>query len=158
VDLQPLFKPKTMAVIGVSLTNNRHPANVIYHKNHLRYPVKVFPVNPRGGGLQGERVFTHISEIPEKVDLAVIAVRAEYVPVTLSDCVQSGVGAAAVISGGFAESGRADLQDRIVAIAREADFPFVGPNCLGIYSPTHMDTFFFPANAWSGPIPEMWPL
>ena len=145
MNLQPLFNPKTMAVIGVSLTNNRHPANVIYHKNHLRYPVKVFPVNPRGGVLQGERVFTHIFEVSEKVDLAVIAVRAEHVPGILSDCAQSGVGATAVISGGFAESGRQDLQDQITAIAREAGFPFIGPNCLGIYSPAHMDTFFLPS-------------
>ena len=142
-----------MAVIGVSLSNDRHPANVIYYKNHLRYPVKVFPVNPRGGVLQGERVFAHISEIPEKVDLAVIAVRAEHVPGILSDCVQNGVGAAAVISGGFAESGRTDLQDRIVDIAREADFPFVGPNCLGIYSPAHVDTFFLPSERMVRPDP-----
>jgi len=153
VNFQALFEPKTMAVIGVSLNNDRHPANVIYYKNNLRYPVKVFPVNPRGGVVQGERVFAHISEIPEKVDLAVIAVRAEYVSAILSDCIQGGVGAAAVISGGFAESGRADLQDRIVAIAREADFPFVGPNCLGIYSPTHMDTFFLPSERMVRPDP-----
>jgi acyl-CoA synthetase (NDP forming) len=153
VNFQALFEPKTMAVIGVSLNNDRHPANVIYYKNNLRYPVKVFPVNPRGGVVQGERVFAHISEIPEKVDLAVIAVRAEHVSAILSDCIQGGVGAAAVISGGFAESGRADLQDRIVAIAREADFPFVGPNCLGIYSPTHMDTFFLPSERMVRPDP-----
>ena len=145
MNLQALFEPRTMAVIGISLTNNRHPANVIYHKNYLRYPVKVFPVNPRGGVLQGEKVFTHISEIPEKVDLAVIAVRAEYVPGILSDCIHAGVGGAVVISGGFAESGRQDLQDRIVTIAREAGFPFIGPNCLGIYSPSLMDTFFLPS-------------
>jgi len=153
VNLQALFEPRTMAVIGVSLNNDRHPANVIYYKNNLRYPVKVFPVNPRGGVVQGERVFAQISEIPEKVDLAVIAVRAEHVPAILSDCIQGGVGAAAVISGGFAESGRADLQDRIVAIAREADFPFVGPNCLGIYSPAHMDTFFLPSERMVRPDP-----
>ena len=153
MNFQALFEPKTMAIIGVSLNNDRHPANVVYYKNNLRYPVKVFPVNPRGGVVQGERVFAQISEIPEKVDLAVIAVRAEHVPAILSDCVRSGVGAAAVISGGFAETGRADLQDRIVAIAREADFPFVGPNCLGIYSPTHMDTFFLPSERMVRPDP-----
>jgi acyl-CoA synthetase (NDP forming) len=144
VNFRALFEPKTMAVIGVSLTNDRHPANVVYTKNHLRYPVRVFPVNPKGGTLGGETVFTHISEIPEKVDLAVIAARAEQVPAILSDCILAGVNAAAVISAGFAETGRLDLQDRIVSIAREADFPFVGPNCLGIYSPSHMDTFFLP--------------
>ncbi|MFH1122122.1 MAG: CoA-binding protein [Pseudomonadota bacterium] len=68
-----LFEPRTMAVIGVSTGNDRHPANVIYNKNHLRYPVRVFPVNPRGGDLQGEKVYAGIKEIPERVDLAVIA-------------------------------------------------------------------------------------
>ena len=110
MNLKPLFEPKTIAVIGVSLTNNLHPANVIYSKNYLRYPVTVFPVNPRGGTLQGERVFANISEIPERVDLAVIAARADYVPGILSDCIQAGAGGAVVVSGGFAESGRQDLQ------------------------------------------------
>jgi len=153
VNLKPLFEPKTIAVIGVSLTNNLHPANVIYSKNYLRYPVTVFPVNPRGGTLQGERVFTNISEIPERVDLAVIAARADYVPGILSDCIQAGAGGAVVVSGGFAESGRQDLQDQIVTIAREAGLPFVGPNCLGIYSPAHMDTFFLPSERMVRPDP-----
>ena len=145
MDFKPLFEPNTMAVIGVSLNNDRHPANVIYYKTNLRYPVRAFPVNPKGGVLQGETVFPHISDIPGEVDLAVIAVRAEQVPDIIADCVQSGVKGATVVSAGFAESGRKDLQDRIVAIAREAQFPFIGPNCLGIYSPSYVDTFFLPS-------------
>ncbi len=145
INFRKLFEPKTMAIIGVSLNNDRHPANVVFNKNQLRYPVKVFAVNPNGGTLQGEKVFRHVSEIPEKVDLAVIAVRAEQVPEIVADCIQAGVGGAAVVSGGFAESGRKDLQDRMVGIAREAKFPLIGPNCLGIYSPSKVDTFFIPS-------------
>jgi acyl-CoA synthetase (NDP forming) len=145
MNLKALFEPKHMAVIGVSLTNDRHPANVIYNKNNLRYPVEVFPVNPRGGMLQGEQVFTRIIEIPHKVDLAVIAARADRCPEILEECILAGVGGAAVISGGFAETGRKDLQDRLVEIAREARFPFIGPNCLGIHSPSCVDTFFLPS-------------
>jgi acetyltransferase len=144
LNLQPLFEPKTMAVVGVSFSNDRHPANIIYNKAHLRYPVKVFPVNPRGGSLLGERVFTDISKIPEKVDLAVIAVRADAVPQVLNECIQNAVGGAIIISGGFAEVGRKDLQNRLVAMAHEANFPFIGPNCLGIYVPSAVDTFFLP--------------
>jgi acyl-CoA synthetase (NDP forming) len=144
MDLRKLFEPKTMAVIGVSLTNDRHPANVIFNKNYLRYPVRVYPVNPHGGELQGEKVCGRVGDIPEAVDMAVIAVRAEQVPGVLSDCIQAGVGGATVISGGFEETGRKDLQDRLIALARKADFPFVGPNCLGIFSPDHVDTFFIP--------------
>jgi len=145
MNLQALFKPKTMAVIGVSTTNDRHPANVIYSKNHHRYPVEVFAVNPRGGTLQDDPIFSAISDIPEQIELAVIAARADYVPDILNDCIKSGVKAAIVVSGGFSEAGRRDLQARMVAMAGEADFPFVGPNCLGIYVPTYVDSFFLPA-------------
>lgn len=145
MNLQALFKPKTLAVIGVSLTNDRHPANVIFNKNNLRLQAKVFPCNDRGGILQGERVYKSILEIPQKIDLAVIATRAELVPRIMTDCIQAGVKGAVIISGGFAEMGRRDLQDQIVSIAQEADFPFIGPNCLGIYSPPHLDTFFIPS-------------
>ncbi len=145
MNLKALFKPKTLAVIGISLTHDRHPANVIYNKNNLRFQVEVFPVNDRGGILQGEEVYSRISDIPKKVDLAVIAVRAEGVPDIMAECIQAGVAGAVVISGGFAETGRRDLQDRMVSLAREADFPFIGPNCLGIYSPPYMDTLFLPS-------------
>jgi acetyltransferase len=145
MDFRALFQPSTMAVIGVSLQKDQHPANVIFRKNHLRYPVKVFAVNPKGGSLQGETVFKNISDIPEKVDLAVIAARADHVPDILSECIACGTGGAAVISGGFAEIGRIDLQETVVSMAREADFPFIGPNCLGIYSPSFLDSFFLPS-------------
>jgi acetyltransferase len=134
-----------MAVIGISLTNEKHPANVIYNKNNLRLEAKVFPVNDRGGTYQGEKVYASILDLPEKIDMAVIATRAEAVPKIMTDCIRSGVGGAVVISGGFAEIGNRGLQDQIVTIARDADFPFIGPNCLGIYSPPHMDTFFIPS-------------
>jgi acetyltransferase len=145
MDFKALFEPKSMAVIGVSLNNDRNPANVIFNKNSLRYPVQVFGVNPRGGILQGQRVFSKVSEIPQKPDLAVIAARAEHCPVILSECIEAGIGGAIVVSGGFAESGREDLQDRLANIAREAHFPLIGPNCLGIYSPSFVDTFFLPS-------------
>jgi acetyltransferase len=153
LNLKPLFEPKTIAIIGVSLTNDRHPANIIYNKAHLRYPLNVFAVNPNGGVLLGERVYTGILEIPKKIDLAVIAVRAENVPDILQQCILNHVGGAAVISGGFAEIGKNDLQDHMVSMAREADFPFIGPNCLGIYSPSHVDTFFLPGERMVRPEP-----
>ena len=148
-----LFEPESMVVVGVSLHNDRHPANIIYRKNRLRYPIRVFAVNPRGGMLQGDRVYERLADVPETVDLVVIAVRAELVPDTLAQCISAGVGGAVVISGGFAEVGRKDLQDRLVDMAAKADFPFVGPNCLGIFSPGRVDTFFLPGERTVRPDP-----
>jgi acetyltransferase len=153
LDYRPLFNPETIAVVGVSLTNDRHPANVIYNKMLLRYPVKVYPVNPKGGKMQRDRVYEDISRIPAKIDLAVVAARADFVPDILEGCIQNHVGGAAVISGGFAEIGRQDLQDRLVKLTRAADFPFIGPNCLGIYAPNRFDTFFLPGERLIRPEP-----
>lgn len=153
MNFDSLFNPRTIAVAGVSLSNDRHPANVIYNKLHLRYPVSVFPINPRGGKLQRETVYRQLSEVPESVDLVVIAARAEHVPSILQDCIASGVGGATIISGGFAESGRDDLQQRLVEMASSADFPFIGPNCLGIYAPERFDTFFLPGERLVRPAP-----
>lgn len=145
MDFSKLFEPETMVVIGLSMTNERHPANVIFNKNFFRYPVMTYAVNPKGAAYHRERVYNRVADIPDSIDLAVIAVRAEYVPAVAEECVKSGVGGIMVISGGFAEVGNRDLQDRVVAIAREAAIPLIGPNCLGIYSPGFVDTFFLPS-------------
>jgi acetate---CoA ligase (ADP-forming) len=145
MDLRRLFKPQSMAVVGVSLGNDSHPANVIYNKNYLRHQVRVYGVNAKGGTIRGEPVYGRTSAVPEQVDLAVIATRADIVPEVMEDCIGAGVGGAIVISGGFAETGASDLQDRLTAIGRTNGFPFIGPNCLGIYAPPYMDTFFIPS-------------
>lgn len=144
MDLTFLFRPTTMAVIGVSTVYDNHPANVIYNKNHLRYPVKTFPVNPKGGLLNREKVYPSVLDIDETIDMAVIAVRAQFVPSVMEQCIQKGIKGAVIVSGGFSEAGNQTLQQEIVSIAQESDFPFVGPNCLGIFSPDNVDTFFLP--------------
>ncbi len=144
LNFDPLFKPATVAVVGVSQANDRHPANVIFHKLLLRYPVAVYGVNPKGGYIQREKIYRSLSDIPDHVDHAVVAVRADVVPAVIEACVAKGVGGATIVSGGFAESGREDLQNRVVELAAEAGLPVIGPNCLGIYVPRKFDTFFLP--------------
>lgn len=153
VAFQQMFNPSSMAVVGVSTTWDNHPANVIYNKNNLRYPVKVFPVNPKGGMFQRETLYSRIGEIPGTVDLAVIAARAEHVTSIVEQCIEKGVGGAVIVSGGFAETGDSRVQDRMADMAREAGFPIIGPNCLGIYSPLHVDTFFLPGERIVRPSP-----
>ncbi len=103
MNLKPMFEPKTMAVIGISANNDRHPANVVFTKNSARYPVEVYAVNPKGGHLHGHTIFPRVADIPRKIDLAVIATRADLVPDVMADCIKAGVKSAAVISGGFTE-------------------------------------------------------
>ncbi len=142
MDLKKLVEPESIAVIGVSLTNPFNPANIIYSKNHYHYKARTYGVNPNGGSIYGQKIYTSITEIPDKIDLAVLAIRAELVPAALRECISKGVAGAIIISGGFAEAGRKDLQDEVVKISREHDFPVIGPNCIGIYSHPLIDTSF----------------
>lgn len=52
IDLGPVFEPKRVAVVGVSLSNPFHPANIIYNKNYYGFEAEMFAVNPRGGTLE----------------------------------------------------------------------------------------------------------
>ena len=144
MNLKKIFDPESVAVIGVSSSNPFHPANVIFIKNKLRLRNRTYCVSPRGGELYGDPVYRSLHEIPEKVDLAVLGIRADLVPETLEGCIAAGVGGAIIISGGFAETGQNALQDRVINLSAEHDFPVIGPNCLGVYSPPRLDTFFLP--------------
>ncbi len=143
--LDPLLQPKSVAVIGVSLSNPFNPANVIFHKNNLRYEAKAYCVNPQGGTLFGDTVYTNIGQIPDRIDCAVISIRADLVPAAIEECIENEVGGAIIISGGFAETGRTDLQNQVFRLAHDHNFPVIGPNCLGIFSPPAIDTFFLPS-------------
>ena len=123
MNLDRLLKPERVAVIGVSTSNDNHPANVIFKKLQFRYPVDVYAVNNRGGELHGVPVYPGIAAIPGTIDLAIIAVRASYAPKILEACIENGVGGAIIVSGGFAETGNVELQDQVTDIAKAADFP-----------------------------------
>lgn len=151
MNLDRLLKPKRVAVIGISTSKDNHPANVIFKKLQLRYPVEVYGINPRGGELQGWPIYERLSDLPGPADMVIIAARAPLVPEIIEDCIRNKAGGAFVVGGGFAETGNTKLQDRLVAIAREADFPFIGPNCLGIFSPGKLDTLFLPGERMENP-------
>jgi acyl-CoA synthetase (NDP forming) len=152
MNLERIFKPRSVAVFGVSSTKMSGTSNVIFKKLKSRYPVQAFAVNPRGGEVQGEPLYKTIGDIPVTVDLAVISVQAEHVPGIIEACIAHQVGGAVLVSAGFTEVGQTDLQDRLVALARAADFPIIGPNCLGIFSAGHVDTLFVPPERMVQPV------
>ncbi|PIY22285.1 MAG: hypothetical protein COZ11_13265 [Deltaproteobacteria bacterium CG_4_10_14_3_um_filter_51_14] len=105
MNLDRLLKPASVAVIGVSSQNNRHPANVIYKKIGQRRSIPVYAVNPRGGTLQEDKIYETLSAVPEPVDAVIVAARAAFVQDLIEECKRCKVGGAIVISGGFAEVG-----------------------------------------------------
>lgn len=145
-DFEAVFEPRKIAVIGVSLTNPFHPANIVYNKNFLRSPAQVLPVNPRGGQIDKKRVYRSVKEIPEGIDAAVVAIKARLVPGLALECAEVGVRSMVVLSGGFSETGPEGvrIQDDLVQTCVENSMTLIGPNCFGVYSPPYIDTFFLP--------------
>src|SRR5690606_520155 len=100
------------------------------------YGGTIYPVNPRGGTIQGLPAYTSVADLPQAPDMAVLAVPASAAVQALQDCAARGVRGVVVLSSGFAEAGPdgAVLQAQLVAIAREHGMRLLGPNCLGIIS------------------------
>ncbi len=143
---EKLLRPKRVAVVGVSLTNPFHPANIIFNKSFYGSGSVAYPVNPRGGELEKRPVFGSVKELPEQADLAIIAVKASLVMGVIRECGEAGIEAAIIISGGFAELGGegVELQRKLVEECRRFNICMIGPNCIGVYHPPYIDSFFLP--------------
>ncbi|MBD3249706.1 hypothetical protein GF336_06700 [Candidatus Woesearchaeota archaeon] len=156
-NLEKLFKPKSVAVIGAS----RDPDSVGHGilKNLVRgcvfqaefcrpFKGRIYAVNPKASSILNTRSFPSIKDIEEDLDLAVIAVPAKIVSSVMKDCAEKKVKAIILISAGFAELGEKGkkLQDEITSIAEKANISLVGPNCLGIIRPSaNLNASFAPS-------------
>lgn len=155
MDLKKIFEPKRMAIVGVSIKDPLNPGTVIFNKNHHEMSVETIPVNLRGGSIEGTKIYPTVLDIPDPVDLAVIVIRSDLVNPVLEECGKAGIGGVIVISGGFAEVGNSgiELQKELIKIANEYDIALIGPNCIGVYSPPYVDTFFIPSERMLKPPP-----
>ena len=136
-NLDKLFQPKTIAVVGAS--NKKGSVGYILLRNLIgaEYDGVVYPVNVSAPAVQGIQAYASISQVPRKIDLAVIAVPAKTVPAVVRECGEAGVAGAVIVSSGFKEVGAAGkkLEDQVLAIADSYGLRVVGPNCLGYIRP-----------------------
>ena len=134
--LDALLRPASVAVIGASNDPTRIGGRPIRYLREAGFAGRVYPVNPKHAAVQGLAAFPHVSDVPEAVDLAIVAVPAPSVVDTVEACAARGVRAAVIYSAGFAEMGAEGrrLQRRLSDIAAETGLRIVGPNCLGVYN------------------------
>ena len=134
--LDPLLRPASVAVVGASNDPTRIGGRPVRYLRAAGFAGRIYPVNPKHEKVQGLTAFPHVAEVPEAVDLAVVAVPAPSVVDTVAACAARGVRAAVVFSAGFAETGAEGrrMQQRLGAIAAETGLRVVGPNCLGVYN------------------------
>jgi acetyl coenzyme A synthetase (ADP forming)-like protein len=136
-DLKPIFSPKSIAVVGAS----RSPMKIGYEilQNILvhGYQGKVYPINPEAPEIMGLRSLPSVLAVKDDIDLAIIAVPAEFVPKVMTECAKKKVKGAIVISSGFGEIGEKGklLEQEVLQIARRGGVRLVGPNTLGYKDP-----------------------
>ncbi len=152
-DLDVFFNPSSVAIVGAS--PKRGKVGHVILANFVRgFRGKVFAVNPKYKEILGVPCYPRVTDIPEPVDLAVIAVRAHAVPEIVADCVKKGVKGIVIISGGFSEIGPegAELERKIIETVKGTGIRIIGPNCLGVYNAyTGVDTFFLPEGRMKRP-------
>jgi len=151
--LQPIFAPKTVAVIGATEKAGSVGRTVIWNLISSPFGGTVYPVNPKRENILGIRAYPNIKDLPDKIDLAVIVTPAPTVPAIIEECVEAGVKGAIVISAGFKEVGPegAQLETKILEHARQGKMRVIGPNCLGVMNPlTGLNATFATATARPG--------
>jgi acyl-CoA synthetase (NDP forming) len=134
--LDALFNPSSIAVIGASDSPGRIGGRVLKNLK-LRYPGAIYPVNPNRSVVQDLTAYPSVLAIPDPPDFAIIAVPGSDVVDVIRECGERGVGAALILSAGFAETGDPDsiaAQDEIRRVVEATGLRVVGPNCVGMAS------------------------
>ncbi len=148
-----MFWPDTVAVIGASNKEGK-VGNAIMKSLMRKYGGKIFPVNIKDDEVLGLEAYESVSDIEEQVDLALISLPAKFVPDILEECGKTEISNVIVISAGFSEAGREDLEERLTDIVNRYNMNLIGPNCLGIYNPRNgLDTIFNPPKRQARPDP-----
>ena len=148
----PLFSPKTVAVVGASTKGTALPNIFIRRIREFGFNGEIYPIHPSADQIDGLRAYRSLGETPQPVDYAFIAIAAAQIPGLLS-AAKGRVRYAQVISSGFGEVDEGKgLQDELAAAARAGGMRLLGPNCLGIYTPRGRVTFTEIGPKETGPV------
>lgn len=133
-NLDPLFRPKAVALIGASVKELSIGNVIIKNLLHYNYRGPIYPVNPKVDEIRGLKAYPSVLDVPGEVDLAHIVIPPPFVPEEVENCGKKGIKAIIINTAGFKEmgaEGRA-LEDDFLARARKYGIRIVGPNCQGI--------------------------
>ena len=137
-NLDYLFKPQSVALIGASKEPSTVGAVLAHNLFNSGFDGPIMPVNPKHKAIEGVLTYANAESLPMTPDLAVIATPPETVPGLVAAFGERGTKAAVVITAGFGEGGDragADLRQAMLDAARPHTMRIVGPNCLGIMVP-----------------------
>lgn len=129
-----LLRPRSVAVIGASTDHRKIGHAVLTNLLTADFTGPVYPVNPEHRSVRGVRAYPSVLDIPDEVDLAVVAIPAAGVTEVLDDCLAKGVKTLVIVSSGFSETGPEgrEVEREMVRAARVHGMRVVGPNALGV--------------------------
>jgi len=129
-----MLNPKSVAVVGASATPGKIGHTVLLNLQKDKFPGKIYPVNPSADEILGYKNYKTVSEIPDKVDAAILTVPAKFISDVIDDCGKAGVKALLIITSGFSEVGDKALEVEIVRKALSYGMRILGPNIVGVCS------------------------
>ncbi len=131
--LDAIFSPRSVAVVGASDTASKIGGAPVNFLQRLGFAGQIYPVNPKGGLIQGLQAFPSLQAIEAPVDLAIIAVPAHLVQAALEDAIAARVRGVVLFTSGYAEISAAggQAQWQLAQTARAGGVRLLGPNCLG---------------------------
>jgi acetyltransferase len=132
--LDPLFKPRSIAIIGASVKELSIGNVIIRNLQKYGYTGPIYPINPTAPEVCGITAYKSLADVPGDVDLAHIIIPSTLVPQAMEECGLKGVKAVIINSAGFSELGEvgAKLQAEFLATAKKYGIRLFGPNCQGI--------------------------
>ncbi|QRM29236.1 acetate--CoA ligase family protein [Microvirga sp. VF16] len=131
---QAVLQPRCVAVIGASNSPDKVGGRPLRYMQRFGFNGRIFPINPTRSEVQGIKAFSSLREVPDRPELAIVAVPAANALSAVQACAERGVEVVVVLTSGFGETGpegRA-VQDSIVATARRAGMRIIGPNTQGV--------------------------
>lgn len=136
-DLDPIFSPKSVAVIGASTTRGKVGHDIFVNILKGGFQGTLYPVNPKAKAISSVRAYATVADLPEPPDLAMIILPPKPALKAVEEAVTKGVKGIVIVSAGFKEVGGEglEIEKKIVALCREAGVRLVGPNCLGVINP-----------------------
>jgi acetyltransferase len=135
-DLKYFLSPRSIAVIGASGNFDSISGKPIPFLRRHGYEGQVYPINPKYDELKGYKCYKSVLDVPEPVDLAMVAVNYKLVLPMLEQCAEKGIKFATIFASGFAESGEEGelLQKKIAELGKKTGMRICGPNCQGSVS------------------------
>ena len=128
-----IMKPDAVAVIGASPEDGKIGNSVMKNLINGGYQGAIYPIHPKVAEVLGRKAYKSVKDIEGPIDVAVFAIPAPLVAGALKECGEKKIPGAVLIPSGFAETGNVELQDQIVAVAREYNVRLMGPNIYGFY-------------------------